>query len=901
MAFPVANGHTDVMADAASEVRDVILRTGGTLRLRPPVAGDAEAVLAFLRGLSEQSVYRRFHGIPALRPETVEPFLDPDWRDRGGLIATMSDDSSGEQVVALANYVRLRDPARAEVAFAVADALQGQGVGTRLLEQLAATAAAQGISTFVAEVMPDNAPMLGVFGDAGFAVSRRLEGGTTEVRLEIAATDQYRAAVDERDHLAVTASLAPFFAPKTVAVIGASTRRGSIGGELFRNILDSDFDGIVHPVNPKAASVAGVRAYASVADIPDPVDLAVFCVPGASVLDEAEAAMRKGIRALCVISAGFAETGVEGMRRQDQLLARVRAHGARLIGPNCLGIFVAGPGLNATFAPHNFPGGNIGFSSQSGALGLAVLERGASRGLGLSGFVSVGNKADVSSNDLLEYWEDDPATDLILLYLESFGNPRKFARLARRVARKKPILAMKGGRTTAGQRAAGSHTAALAGSTAAVEALFEQAGVIQADSLEELSDAAVLLSSQPLPQGRRVALLTNAGGLGILCADACAAAGLELPPLSEETCTRLAAVLPREASIANPVDMLGSAVGATYEAVLPYVLADPGIDAVIVLFVPPVVAGAEEVAEAVVRGVGSTPQTDKPVLAAFVAADGVPACLLRPDSGVAAFEYPESAARALAHAVHRAEWLRRPAGSVPDLAGIDRPAAEALVASVLTASTDVWLDAPQVRELLGAYGIPLVEERIARSAQDAVDAALELGLPVVVKSAVPGAHKTDTGGIALDLATEADVRAAVERIGLPVVIQPMIGGGAELLAGVVQDPTFGPLVAFGPGGVFAELIGEAQFRIAPLTLADAEDLVLTGKAGRLVAGFRGKPPADAAALVDLVLRLARLADDVPEVAELDLNPVLGLPDGCVAVDARVRLRPAQRTPLAKTW
>jgi acetate---CoA ligase (ADP-forming) len=901
MAFPVANSHTDLMADAASEVRDVILRTGGTLRLRPPVAGDSEAVLAFLRALSERSVYRRFHGIPALRPETVEPFLDPDWRDRGGLIATMSDDGRGEQVVALANYVRLRDPARAEVAFAVADALQGQGVGTRLLEQLAATAAAQGISTFVAEVMPDNAPMLGVFADAGFAVSRRLEGGTTEVRLEIAPTDQYRAAVDERDHLAVTASLAPFFAPKTVAVIGASTRRGSIGGELFRNILDSDFDGIVHPVNPKAPSVAGVRAYASVADIPDPVDLAVFCVPGASVLDEAEAAMRKGTRALCVISAGFAETGVEGMRRQEQLLARVRAHGARLIGPNCLGIFVAGPGLNATFAPHNFPGGNIGFSSQSGALGLAVLERGASRGLGLSGFVSVGNKADVSSNDLLEYWEDDPATDLILLYLESFGNPRKFARLARRVARKKPILAMKGGRTTAGQRAAGSHTAALAGSTAAVEALFEQAGVIQADSLEELSDAAVLLSSQPLPQGRRVALLTNAGGLGILCADACAATGLELPPLSEETCTRLAAVLPREASIANPVDMLGSAVGSTYEAVLPYVLADPGIDAVIVLFVPPVVAGAEEVAEAVVRGVGSTPHTDKPVLAAFVAADGVPACLLSPGSGVAAFEYPESAARALAHAVHRAEWLRRPAGSVPELAGIDRPAAEALVGSVLAASTDVWLDAPQVRELLGAYGIPLVEERIARAAAEAVEAALELGLPVVVKSAVPGAHKTETGGIALDLATEEDVRAAVERIGLPVVIQPMIGGGAELLAGVVQDPTFGPLVAFGPGGVFAELIGEAQFRMAPLTLADAEDLVLTGKAGRLVGGFRGKPPADAGALVDLVLRLARLADDVPEVAELDLNPVLGLPNGCVAVDARVRLRPAERTPLTKTW
>jgi acetate---CoA ligase (ADP-forming) len=899
--FPAPAAKLPVMVSAASEVRDVILRTGTTLRLRPPLNADSDRVVAFLAGLSEQSVYRRFHGFPSLRPETVEPFLDPDWQDRGALIGTMSADGREEQVVALANYVRLRDPALAEVAFAVADALQGQGVGTRLLEQLAASAAAEGISTFVAEVMPDNEPMLRVFADAGFAVSRRLEGGTTEVRLEIAPTEQYRAAVDERDHVAVVASLVPFFRPKTVAVVGASTRRGSIGGELFRNILDSNFDGIAYPVNPKAVSVAGVRAYPSVADIPDSVDLVFFCVPGESVLDEAEAAMRKGTKALCVISAGFAETGTDGIRRQEQLLARVRAHGARLIGPNCLGVFSAGPGLNATFAPHTFPAGNIGFSSQSGALGLAVLERGATRGLGLSAFVSVGNKADVSSNDLLEYWEADPETDLILLYLESFGNPRKFARLARRIARKKPILAMKGGRTSAGQRAAGSHTAALAGSTAAVEALFRQAGVIQADSLEELADAAVLLSSQPLPQGRRVAVLTNAGGLGILCADACAAAGLELPPLSEETRTRLAEVLPREASLANPVDMLGSAVGSTYEAVLPHVLADPGIDAVIVLFVPPVVAGADEVAEAVVRGVRRAPDTGKPVLAAFVSDQGIPASLLARDSGVAAFEYPESAARALAHAVDRAEWLRRPAAAAPDLAGIDRAAAEAFVGSVLAASTDVWLAPPQVRELLGAYGIPLVDERIAASADEAVAAAHDLGLPVVVKSAVPGAHKTETGGIALDLATETDVRAAVERIGLPVVVQPMIREGAELLAGVVQDPTFGPLVAFGPGGVFAELIGEAQFRIAPLTLADAEDLVLTGKAGRLVAGFRGKHPADTGALVELVLRLARLADDFPEIAELDLNPVLGLPDGCTAVDARVRVRPAERPLVAKTW
>jgi acetyl coenzyme A synthetase (ADP forming)-like protein len=889
------------MAMAPPDIRDVILRDGSTLRLRPPHQADADSLVEFFSGLSQRSVYQRFHGFPTVVPATVEPFLDPDWEDRGALMGTLSRDGESERVVALANFVRLRDVGCAEVAFAVADELQGHGVGTRLLEQLAESAAEAGISTFVAEVLPDNAPMLRVFEDAGFDISRRLEGGTTEVRLRIAPTHSYRAAVDERDHIAVAASLAPFFEPRTVAVVGASTRRGSIGGELFRNILEADFKGVAYPVNPKAPSIAGVKAYPSIADIPDDVDLAVFCLPAEAILAEAEVALNRGTKALCVISAGFAETGVEGERRQEQLLARVRAHGARLIGPNCLGIFVAGVGLNATFAPHSFPPGNIGFSSQSGALGLALLEQAAARGLGLSSFVSIGNKADVSSNDLLEYWEDDPATDLILLYLESFGNPRKFGRLAQRIARKKPILAMKGGRTGAGQRAAGSHTAALAGSMTAVEAVFRQAGVIQADSLEDLADVAVLLSRQPLPRGSRVAVLTNGGGLGILCADACEAAGLELPPPSEETRAVLTPLLPREASLANPIDMLGSATGATYESVIPHLLADPAFDALIVLFTPPVVAAAEEVGEAVVRALGRHPENDKPVLASFVCAEGAPHCLVESDPPIATFAYPESAARALGRAVARAEWLRRPAGEAPELDGIDRDEAEALVAEVMRSSNDAWLTAPQVRRLFDAYGIPLVPERVAGDADEAVEAARELGFPVVVKTAAAGAHKTETGGLALDLAGEDDVRAAVERIGAPVLVQPMVRGGVELLAGVVEDPVFGPLVAVGPGGIFTELIGEAQFRLAPLTRTDAEDLVLTGKAGRLVRGFRGLPAADAGSLVDLVLRLARLADDIPEVAELDLNPVIALPDRCVAVDARVRVRPAERVVRAKTW
>jgi acetyl coenzyme A synthetase (ADP forming)-like protein len=875
---------------------DVILRDGTTLRLRAPAADDADALVAFFEGLSEHSRYLRFHGVPHVDRALVAHFLEPDWTDRGTLVGFLE-----ESVVAVAEYARLRDPTVAEVAFAVADELQRRGVGTRLLERLAVRAADAGIESFVAEVLPENTAMLSVFRDAGFEVTRTLDRGEIEVRFPIAPTEHFRARVDERDHLAVVASLRPFFAPGSVAVVGASKRRGSIGGELFRNILTADFAGAAYPVNRGGEAVAGVRGYTAVAELPEPVDLAVICVPGERVLDAAAEALAAGVRALCVISSGFAEVGPEGVERQRQLLALARAHGARLVGPNCLGIAVPGIGLNATFAPRPLPPGRIAFSSQSGALGLAMLEKAAERNLGFSAFVSIGNKADVSSNDLLEWWEEDDPTTLVLLYLESFGNPRKFGRLAGRLARRKPILALKAGTTGAGARAASSHTAALAGSEAAVEALFRQAGVLRAETLEELVDAATLLSSQPAPLGQRVGVMTNAGGLGILCADACEAAGLTLPELGEEARASLREVLPKEGSVANPVDLLGSATSATYEAALPHLLADPGLDAVIVLFVPPVVAGADEVAAAIRRSVETRSPVDKPVLAVVVSGEGMPAALRDPGSRVAAFPYPESAAHALGLAVKRAEWLRRPVGTTPTLDGIEVAGARRIIDTALGATDDVWLDAASMRTLLDSFGIALVPERVAGTVEEAVGAAEALGYPVVVKTAVSGVHKTEIGGIALGLANADEVLAAAERIGPPLLVQPMIAGGVELLAGIVQDPVFGPLVAFGPGGVLAELIGDAGFRIAPLTDVDAEELVLGGKAGRLVGGLRGAPPADAPALVDLVHRLARLAEDVPEVAELDLNPVLGLSSGCVAVDARVRLRrpePAERT---KTW
>jgi acetyl coenzyme A synthetase (ADP forming)-like protein len=862
---------------------DVVLQDGSTLRLRPTLLTDEAALIDFFDGLSAESLHLRFQGGVSVDRRLVARFLQSD-SESLSLVGELADDDGTMHVIALATFVRLRDRSRAEVAFVVADGLQRRGIGSRLLERLAAHARIEGIERFVAQVLPENAAMLGVFGGTGFEVTRRFVEGVVEVEFALSSSPEVLDRIAQRDHSAVAASLTPFFQPHSVAVIGASARRGTIGGELFRNVIAADFDGAAYPVNPKGDPVGGVPGYRSVEDIPAQVDLAVICVPGAQVFDSAESALRAGVRALCVISAGFAETSSEGLERQEQLLALVRAHGARMIGPNCLGVASTAPRLNATFARRAFPPGRVAFSSQSGALGLALLEQADARGLGLSAFASIGNKADVSSNDLLEYWEDDPETDVVLLYLESFGNPRKFGRVAGRVARSKPILAMRSGTSSAGARAAASHTAALAGSDAVVDALFRQAGVLRASTLQELLDTAVLLTALPAPAGNRVAVLTNAGGLGILCADACEAQNLALPELTAETLLALSEVTPPEASLTNPIDLLGSANAALYERVLPLILADPNIDSVIAMFVPPVVETARAVEEVLARHAEASA---KPLLSVVLSSDG---------SAHGGFEYPESAARALGLAAQRAAWLRRRAGTTPDVT-VDAVAGRAIVA----AAPEGWLAPEAANALLTAYGIPLVGERRAGTPGEAAAAATELGLPVVVKTAAAGAHKTETGGVALDLRTAGEVRDAAARMGGPVVVQQYLTEGTELLAGLVQDPVFGPLVAFGPGGVLAELIGSANFALAPLTDVDAGELIGTGKAAKLVDGWRGAPAADRGALTELLHRLSRLAVDLPEVSELDLNPILARPDRCVAVDARIRIMRPAPVAIAKTW
>jgi acyl-CoA synthetase (NDP forming)/RimJ/RimL family protein N-acetyltransferase len=875
---------------------DVILRDGRTLRLRAPQQADRELLVRFFAALSPESLRLRFFA--TLRPDAAlaEPFLDPDWAQRGALIGAFEEDGR-ETVVALASYVRLRDPRVAEVAFAVSDALQGVGIATRMLEQLAERATSQGIERLVFEIMQGNDAMLRVVSDAGFTVTRTASEGVIEATMSIEPSGTSTARIDERDHRAIAASLEHFLDPSSVAVYGASSRRGTIGGELFRNIIAGGFERPAHPVNRSGDAVAGVPGLTTLGGIEPAVELALICVPADAVIEAARDALTAGVRSLCVVSAGFAEVGAEGAARQDALLALVRAHGGRLIGPNCLGIAATGARLNATFAARPLPPGNVGFASQSGALGLAVVEQARVRGLGLSSFVSLGNKADVSSNDLLEYWEDDPATSVVALYLESFGNPTRFGRIARRVARQKPVLALKGGATAAGARAAASHTAALASSDAAVDALFRQAGVQRTRTLSEFLDAATLLSTQPLPAGPRVAVLTNAGGLAILCADACASEGLELPPTSDATRDRLRALVPDESSLGNPIDILGSATGDTFASVLPVLLEDPAFDAVCVLFARPVVASAADVVGAVDAAIGSSGHT-KPVLGVFLSAE--PDHAAEQPTHVARFDSPEAAARALGIASRRTSWLRQPAGEVPELEQIDREVARAIAEEALREADDVWLEATTSRVLLEAYGIHLAPEALAATPERAGHAATVIGLPVVVKSAAAGVHKTESGGVALDLRDRASVERAAARIGCPVLVQPMLGG-AELLVGVTQDPTFGPLVAIGLGGVQAELIGAVSFGLAPLTDTDAAELVDRAPVGRLVAGFRGRAPLNREALADLLHRLSALALDLPELAELDLNPIVVDERGYYAIDRRVRLRRPSPSLRVKTW
>ena len=713
-------------------------------------------------------------------------------------------------------------------------------------------------------------------------------------------------------------SLDALFRPRSVAVIGASRERGTIGAEIFHNLLEHGFRGPVYPVNPKADVVQSVRAYPSIADVPGPVDLAVIVVPAVAAGEILEACGKAGVKAAVVISAGFKETGDAGRERERALVACARKYGMRILGPNCLGVLntESGVRLDATFAPAYPPAGRIAFSSQSGALGLAILEYASELNLGISHFVSVGNKADVSGNDLLEFWENDPGTDLVLLYLESFGNPRRFTQIARRVGRRKPIVAVKSGRTNAGVRAAASHTGSLAGSDAAVDALFTQSGVIRTDTIEELFDVAMLLAHQPVPRGSRVAIVTNAGGPGIMASDACESHGLEVPSLDDATVAALREFLPREASTRNPVDMIASAAPESFERAIPLVAGDPNVDAVLVIYVPPIVTRPLDVAQAIVRGTSTAAidsarkgETAKPVLTCFLGKHGMTESLQSLHEGkIPSYAFPESAAIALSRAARYGRWKSEPEGTLVRFDDVDVSRARRAMARAKARPGDtpnVWLDPEETREVLQAYGIAVPQSRTVQTANEAVAVAADFGYPVVLKLVSSSiTHKSDVGGVALDLRSEAEVREAfagiqsrMEARGWTkmmegILVQPMVQEGTEAIVGMVHDASFGPLVMFGLGGVQVELLKDVAFRVQPLSDHDARDLVRGVRGFPLLAGYRGASPRDVPALQELLLRVSQLAGEHEDIAEMDLNPVKVLSPrrGCLVVDARIAVR-----------
>ncbi|MCI0497555.1 MAG: acetate--CoA ligase family protein [Thermoplasmata archaeon] len=700
----------------------------------------------------------------------------------------------------------------------------------------------------------------------------------------------------------MSGSLDPIFRPRSIAVIGASRDQNTIGRAVVENLVKFGFTGIVYPVNPKAEVIFSIKAYPSVEDIPGDVDLAIIAVPARFVPEVMEACGRKGVKGAIIITAGFREMGADGMGRESALRDIVDRYGIRVIGPNCMGVLNTDPAIrmNATFAYTSVPEGNVALISQSGAFGLIIFEHTESMGLGMSKFISLGNRMDVGTNELLEMLERDERTNLILLYLESFGDPRQFPAIARRISRKKPIIAVKSGRTSAGAKAASSHTGAMAASDIAVEALFEQAGILRARTIPDLFDYAQALAYQPLPKGDRVAIITNGGGPAIIATDAVIGAGLKMAAFSDTTLAALRSFLPPEASTANPVDMIASAGPEEYRKAVAAALGDGGVDAVIVIFVPPIAADSVAVAKAIS---GASAGIEKPVLGVFMGSERVAHAVEELERNrIPPYKFPESAANSLA-AMHRyAQWMRRPIGE-PTAFPVDRDAVRRIIRG-----RSGYLGMEEVRDLLEAYGLRIPEFSIVRTKDEACAEAERLGYPVVLKALVRGiTHKTDIGGIKLDLRTEYEVKGgfydileSLREAGLDrekdligVMVQRMVDGGKETIIGVVQDPLFGPLVMFGMGGIYVEVLKDVAFRIPPLTDRDAMELVESIRGYPILKGIRGDPPHDIPAAIDALQRVSQMVIENPEIVEMDLNPFLILPEGegVTALDARIRVEP----------
>ncbi|QHC22747.1 bifunctional acetate--CoA ligase family protein/GNAT family N-acetyltransferase [Streptomyces sp. GS7] len=874
-----------------------LLADGSTVRLRPACPEDRAQVLRFYGEMSADSLRRRFFVVSRRSGErAADRLCVPDTPGHRTLAAFQ-----GDRLVGVAEYETGDAPTTADIALAVADDCHRRGVGTLLLEHLVHTARENGVTAFTADLLADNHPIHRVLADLGLRVTRRYEGTTVHGVIRLEPDERYLSAVDLRGRTADTASLRPLLRPRSVAVVGAGTRPGSVGRAVLRNLRGGHFRGLLHAVNPHAHAVLHVPAFSSVGDLPAPPDLAVIAVPAAGVPGVAAQCGRAGVKTLVVVTAGL------DADRTAELTAACRRWGMRMVGPNCLGIANTEPGvrLDATFAVGRPLPGTAGVAVQSGGVGIALLDGLSRLGIGVSSFVSLGDKRDVSGNDLLQWWECDERTELALLHLESFGNPRAFSRTARRVTRRMPVLTVDAGRSAAGRRAAASYTAAAPTPTTTRRALFTQAGITAAHTLGELLDTAALLHSQPLPAGERVAVISNAGGAGVLAADACADAELHVPQLPPALRAELLAELPAGAGAGNPVDSTPAVTAPALSACVDRIAASGAVDAILVALVPTALTGA--VGSDLVTALTSSrhpAHAHCPVVAVLLD-QPERVRLLRTAGGpaVPAYGEPQSAARALKHAAERARWLARPQGSPVEPAGIDSAQARALVAEFLTRDpAGGWLDARQAARLLDCYGIPRLPQAYVTTEHEAAEAAARLADrsgAVALKAQGPGlVHRTERGGVLLDLHGERAVRTAYRdlaaRLGTAMagaLVQPMAGRGTELLAGVVQDEVFGALVVFGLGGTTSELPADHAARLAPLTDTDVHELLTAPRCAPLLFGYRGAAPADLRSLKDLLARLSRMADDLPELAEAECNPVVVRPDGSTVVGSRVRLLP----------
>ena len=869
---------------------DALDADGRIVRLRPITPGDLEALITMHERCSASDLRDRLLG-SGRGALAIEAGRLISLNETGeGVAVTVEDEG---RLLGAASFSPVPDhPGRAEFGVLVVTDDQHCGLGTLMLEHLALAAAAAGIKELSGQVRAGNPQMLRLAKRLVPGIATPYQGGVVDLVVATEFDEALAEEVAERERASERMSLRPLLDPASVAVVGASRTGRGVGAEVLRAIVEGEFTGPVYPIHPDLSEAAGHRAWPSLAEVPDPVDLVVVAVPAPAVADVLREAGAAGVRGAVVISSGFAEVG--DVEAQDELVRIARSHDMRLVGPNSLGIVNTDRSvrLQASFASAPPAPGGLSLAAQSGAVGIAALAHATRAGLGVHSFVSLGNKADVSGNDLLAYWYDDPGCKAVALYLESFGNPRKFARLARAVARRKPVLAVKGGRSGSGPSTGFPHTAA-ATSAIAVESLFAQSGVIRCDTLEQLLGTARVLIDQPLSQGRRLGVVGNGGGVGVLAADAAQAAGLEVPGLSGHTRGRLAKAVPDAAVADNPIDLAAAAGPEAFAEALACLGASREVDVLLAVVAATGAGDVEANLNAIARSVDALPGT--PAAVVVIGSAEMPTSLGA--RRIPVFEFPETAVAALGRAAAYAQWRTHPLGKRPQLQGIDRYRARAIVERLLEDGNE-WQTAAEAATVLRCYGIPLAPTITVTSKSRAVAAARTLGYPVAVKADVPGlVHKTEAGAARLDLRRPREVRAAFKQVAATVkgdkraavVLQPMLETDLELAAGIVHDPRFGSLVMLGLAGTATEFLGDRQYRLLPLTDTDAESMWRSLKSARLLTGYRGSRPVDLDALTDMLARLGRLAEDLPEIAELDLSPLLNTRNGLQAVDVRLRL------------